>query len=267
MAEDFLDSILSVRSESSGVDDANLLLAASPPLDLANFARMFQAEQLDTLQALFPSHKRSLLAKYLAASNGNVERAFAAIERGEAIVEADGSRKRQRTKVESEGIAGWVRKEKQAKTEDVLVLSDSDNDKEPLPLPSKAGKSAFDLLKPSKAPVVTPQPVPTHVNLPPLTVSSPALVAKHTNGLVTLVEDALPPELAARLYVKMVKESIGEGEGDRPCESGLTYTDESTADRILTPFRVAKQVVPRRPRSHIAAYVVLLPRVAGEALR
>jgi hypothetical protein len=43
------------------------------------------------------------------------------------------------------------------------------------------------------------------------------MVAKHTGGLVTLVENALPPELASRLYVKMVKESLGEGEGENPC--------------------------------------------------
>ncbi|GEM08032.1 ubiquitin system component Cue [Rhodotorula toruloides] len=184
---------------------------------------MSQAEQLNTLQALFPSHGRSLLAKYLAASNYNVERAFAAVERNEAIVEAGGSRKRRRTKVDNEGLAAWVRKDKQATLGDVLVLSDSDDDEDPLPPARMTSKSAFDMLKSSKASATASQPAPTHVNLPPLSVSTPALVAKHTNGLVTLVENALPPELAARLYVKMVKESVGEGEGDRSWSQNKWY--------------------------------------------
>lgn len=209
---------------------------SSPPLDQCDYARMSQAEQLDTLQALFPSHSRSLLAKYLAASSYNVERAFAAIERNEAIVEAGGSRKRRRKKVENEGLAGWIRRDKQVKTGEVLILSDSEDDKDPLPSAPATSKSAFDLLKPSRTPATASQPAPTHVNLPPLTVSTPALVAKHTNGLVTLVEDALPPELAARLYVKMVKESVGEGEGDRACQSFPTLP----ACARLTDFHLSQ---------------------------
>jgi hypothetical protein len=195
-------------------------------------------EAVETLSQLFPNRSRADLARYLAASQNNVERAFAAIERGSLdhrVGHSDGPRKkRKRTRSNDDAgrIGAWLAPppplRKTSEDPAVLVLDDSDSDAAagppPPPLATRrdagpAVKSAFDLLKapPREGDRATTTAPASHVNLPPLTLRTADMVAKHTGGLVTLVENALPPELASRLYVKMVKESLGEGEGENPC--------------------------------------------------
>ncbi|BGP17155.1 hypothetical protein JCM10213v2_005171 [Rhodosporidiobolus nylandii] len=184
-------------------------------------------DPLDTLRALFPHLSTPTLQKYLTASSFNLERAFAAIERG--ALDSDTSRpaKRKRTRGGSEGLSAWLgakggRRSGEA-AEVVVLSSDSDEEEEKKPSisPSSASqkplKSAYDALRPPPT-ASLPQNEQTtqqsHVNLPPLELTSPQMIAEHTRGLVTLVENALPPELAARLFVRMVEESLGEGEGE-----------------------------------------------------
>lgn len=196
---------------------------------------MSDNEAVETLSQLFPHRSRSDLARYLAASQNNVERAFAAIERGSldhGVGRSDGPRKkRKRTRSNDDAgrIGAWLAPplplRKTSEDSAVLVLDDSDSDAAAGPPPPPATrrdagpavKSAFDLLKPPGDRATTTTTTASHVNLPPLTLRNADMVAKHTGGLVTLVENALPPELASRLYVKMVKESLGEGEGENPC--------------------------------------------------
>ncbi|GAA5975102.1 hypothetical protein JCM21900_001600 [Sporobolomyces salmonicolor] len=194
-------------------------------------------DPVSTLQALFPSHPRASLRKWLDASSGNLERAFAAIERGEhALVSSQRPTKRRR--VDSAGLEKWLgrgNRRTQHGTE-VLVLDSSSDDEEvrpparlsegPPPVPPKPLKSAFDLLRaPSSTadPAAAASSAPPHTNLPPLVLATPAMVAKHTRGLVTLVENALPPELASRLYVRMVQASVGEGTGEEPWKRNRWY--------------------------------------------
>ncbi|GAA5821339.1 hypothetical protein JCM3770_006254 [Rhodotorula araucariae] len=190
-----------------------------------------EATRLDTLQALFPSRPRADLRRYLSASRGDLDRAFRALDHGQEIVSASSDlppKKRVRTRGTG-ALDAWVRPTPGARTSDVLVLDSSSDDGDSAPATAGVRKSAFDALRAqpaassSSAPPPPPPPTPTHVNLPPLTLATPALVAHHTRGLVTLVENALPPELAARLFVRMVRESTGEGEGDGPWTKNKWY--------------------------------------------
>ncbi|GAA6009472.1 uncharacterized protein JCM10292_003895 [Rhodotorula paludigena] len=195
-------------------------------------AEQSEAVVLDTLQSLFPAHSRTSLSRYLVASSGNVERAFRAIEQGRDIVSTvEPPKKRARTRGTAGGLAAWVKPPPKGNDE-VLVLSDSDDDgADSLPQatagaarPATAtSRSAFDVLRAPSTAAEPSAPASTHVNLPPLTLSSPELVARHTDGLVTLVENALPVELASRLYVKMVRENEGKGEGDQPWQQNKWY--------------------------------------------
>lgn len=209
---------------------------------------------LDTLCALFPDRPRSDLSTYLASSHGNLDRAFRAIEARQSIVHgSSGPHKRARTPARG-GLDAWIRP---ARTEsEVLVLSDSDDDdggpvrgdeqtsKKPRKEPSK---SAFDVLRSAPAAASSPSststssappPAPAYISLPPLVLPSPALVAQHTRGLVTLVEDALPPELAARLFARCVSESRGEGPGgEGPCASDRPFHSAAPCP-ILPPGRL-----------------------------
>ncbi|GAA5901989.1 hypothetical protein JCM6882_000161 [Rhodosporidiobolus microsporus] len=180
-------------------------------------------DALGTLQALFPLHSAAQLQRYLAGSNGNLERAFLAVERG-ALEERP--TKRPRVKDSGGGLDVWLGKsEGRSRQVEELVLSDSSDEDEPVKADvnivsasKKPFKSAYDVLKPSvasystTAPTATPRPTSQHVNLPSLVLTSPEMVRQQTNGLVTLVENVLPAGLASRLYVKMVRESLGEGE-------------------------------------------------------
>lgn len=204
---------------------------------------MSAEEALETLCQLFPTRERAQLARYLAASQNSVERAFAAVERGSLDRRDDSERPPKRKRTHTTGLGAWLAPTPKRTTDEVLVLDDSDPEPpNPAARPGSRGtrslhtrasesklqaqpvRSAFDLLKPSRDPSLAATPAnpagaATHVNLPPLTLRSANMVAKHTQGLVTLVEDALPQELASRLYVNMVRDSLGEREGENPCAS------------------------------------------------
>lgn len=214
------------REESVGSAAAPLAVTLRP---CSTAMADSETAALDTLCELFPRRSRPDLRRYLVAANSDLERAFRAIENGK--LDSERPSKRSRTRTANDGLAQWVKSRKRsgAAADDggVLILSDSDEEDGPAPS-SAAGskpappkpplKSAFDLLKPAERPPPAPDTPSTHVNLPPLTLRTPDMVAKHTEGLVTLVENALPTELASRLYVKMVRESVGEGQGEA-CQS------------------------------------------------
>jgi len=208
-------------------------------LDSVPFTLSMSAEEaLDTLTALFPQHSTTLLKQYLNASNQDVARAFRAIERGQESIVTSKSKRR---KVDS-GLKDWLKRDNKVEQAEVLVLSDSEEEESRNEEDNKLSslqpttnnelnppiKSAFTLLKPPKSFSSNPNPtsttiqansIATHVNLPPLRLTTPAMITRETRGLITLVENALPEELASRLFVRMVEASRGEGKGDKtPCE-------------------------------------------------
>lgn len=171
---------------------------------------------LAELASIFPTHSRSTLRRILTASQGNLERAtLALLDRGgdRALVGQTNSRKRARPNSEGR-LQGWLRapvavtmqrEDKGKGKAEMLELSDSDED---LPAPADIPPSAFTKLR---AP--PPASLPSQTALPPLTLATPELVFKHTGGLCTLIPDFLPKELAGRLFLKLLRESRGEGEG------------------------------------------------------
>ncbi|GAA5992062.1 hypothetical protein JCM11641_003663 [Rhodosporidiobolus odoratus] len=181
-------------------------------------------DSLDTLQALFPALPIPTLQRYLAAAQNDLQRAFSAIERN-ALDNHARPRKRQRTKGNG-GLDSWLSKRFQpGEVEEISLLSDSDGDEpgsvkpSPIPFsavsaPPKPIKSAYDALRPLPSALAPPPHAEKHINLPPLLLTNQRMLAEHTQGLATLVENALPPELAAKLYVSLVEESLGEGESE-----------------------------------------------------
>ncbi|GAA5829374.1 hypothetical protein JCM3766R1_001077 [Sporobolomyces carnicolor] len=211
-------------------------------------------EALSTLIALYPRHSSKTLGKYLEASNYNLERAYRAIEKGDAAIITNTVKRR---KVES-GIKDWLKpNSEQPGPSEVLVLSDSDDEEATPParsnVPKPPVKSAFSLLR---APKSFPTTVPTsttiqanstatHINLPPLRLSTPAMIAKETRGLITLVENALPEELASRLFVRMVEASRGTAEGDEAWKRNKWYlVDREVESPHTSAFYVERPSEP-----------------------
>ena len=229
---------------------------------------------LDTLQALYPDRPRPDLAAYLAAAHGNLDRAFRAIDARQPIVHGSSHGPTKRARTRARGLDAWIRPAARTTSEgEVLVLSDSDDDgrgrggaREAEQAPRKPrkepSKSAFDVLRsapaasssssPSSTSSTAPSsaPGPAYVSLPPLVLATPALVAQHTHGLVTLVEDALPPELAARLFARSVSESRGEGPGgEGPC-AWLPFLSQLCTSALFLPLSDAQRRASSRPLEH-----------------
>lgn len=149
------------------------------------------------LSSIFPDHSNGTLARYLAASNGSLERATTAIISNTPLVTSASSKRR---KVAG-GLSHWI-------TRPAVVEAPF--------VPTAPGKrSALESLRPPADVIATPQA------LPPLVLSTPELVVKHTNGLCTLILDVLPKDLATELFLKMIEESEGVREGGRVCESRI----------------------------------------------
>jgi len=190
---------------------------------------------LDSLAAIFPAHSRARLKRLLDASRGSVERAtLALLDKGgldgAVVTAAAPDRKRKRPGPGQDGgvreasLSGWLRPgtsrsppgspSKHAKTKleqrrvlDPIELSDSDD--EP-PAPAAPLPDAFAKLR--APPPLTAVQASQPAALAPLTLATPAMVAKHTDGLCTLITDFLSRDLAGRLFARMVQESRGEGE-------------------------------------------------------
>lgn len=183
---------------------------------------------IDTLQAIFPAHDSATLKRFLAASNGNIERAVQALLQPDALVshnDSGGKRAVKRRKVEK--LDGWLKGSKEAKKPVKSLppssVQPSSSNLEPL-------KSAFALMKPSayqpeqvarSSSASTPQP-PLAANLPPLRLTTAEQIANHTHGMITLIHNVLPVDLANRLYLRMVEESQpNEQTGNPGCEFRL----------------------------------------------
>lgn len=174
---------------------------------------------LQTLQAIFPAHSITELARILVASSNNLERATTALLGDAPIVSAAASSSKALKRPREPKLDGWLqgaalKKEAPPATRRAKEVNQSSN--------SATGPSAFSLLRslPSPSSLPLPKPPPA-VNLPPLTLSTPALIAEHTHGLITLIPNVLPTELASRLYKTMVEESEGKAGAKEACE--FTY--------------------------------------------
>lgn len=137
----------------------------------------------------------------LADSDGDPYAAAQKLK-GRAISSADskslGKRKRGNT------IEAWL-KPKTRKDKDMAVASSSKNASGSPPGPSLSPKKpVFNLMDILKQPPPDPK-LMGPPKLPPLTLSSPALVAEHSP--CTLHLSVLPPDLACRLFYAMLQEA------------------------------------------------------------
>lgn len=216
----------SKRGEDDRVLDLSLPSRRAMPAD---------ADALATLSAIFPTHSSETLERYLAASSNSLERATEALLNSRPL---GPSTKRRRVG----GLDKW------------LHVAELAAPPQPPPAKKEAQRSAFDLLRPpSSTPAAAPAP------LPPLVLSTPALVSQHTGGLCTLIENVLPKELAARLFLRMMRESAGEG------GPGCASFRWPRRERKLTrPCRGEKPLDLVRPRGGEPAHDLVLCRGAGQ---
>ena len=176
---------------------------------------------LATLSSIFPAHSTEQLHRVLSASAGNVDRAVGALLQGDGAIVSDGTgQASKRRKVESGGLAGWLKGPPVSPSEPV-----------PQPKPPRpssttatAATNAFSLLTAPK-PIIHPPPAPSHVNLPPLVLHTAKHIAEASDGLLTLIPSVLPAELAGRLLERMVDESEGRDETGEIVGKGCEWAE------------------------------------------
>ena len=141
---------------------------------------------LSLLLEIFPSKSKLEITKALSNSNGSVERATECLL---GSVESENSTKRLKI-----GLDSWlgVKQPKESKLKKPTVIKGN----------SKEGKetklNAFDLLKPPIE--VVSAPVAKMIE-----ICTAEAVYDATNGLCTLIENILPKELAATLFLSSVE--------------------------------------------------------------
>ena len=180
-------------------------------------------DPIDLLSAIFPNEQRAELARVLAASSNNLERATnALICRGDA-----GPRPSKRKKTGLDSWLGNAGKDAAGGPSSSASFFKAGTTRKDDREQVNALKSAFDLLAQGEASNRSSEPAPTPA-LPPLTLSTPEQVAQATNGLCTLIFNVLPKELAARLFLKMKKDSEGGPDGKGACELETARVESCT---------------------------------------
>lgn len=178
-----------------------------------------QQVSLETLSSIFPTHSIQELNRFLKASNFSLERATLAILNGnESLVTAETGKKKRKASVG--GLDNWLGLKKPSTISTTTTSREEDN--------STTVKSAFSVLRPPPT-LATSSTLPP---LPPLILGTDALIDLHTKGLCTLIPNVLSKELASRLYLRMIKESLGETDlnkdeaGGENVNENLKYDEE-----------------------------------------
>ncbi|KAM0750646.1 hypothetical protein T439DRAFT_325702 [Meredithblackwellia eburnea MCA 4105] len=178
---------------------------------------MTSDEALSTLRSMFPSDEETTLLRFLDASRGDLQRAT------NALLSREG-RETKRRKTES-GIKGWLstgsnnRQNSSKPTtnwfkEGSFAVASS-SAKQQAAAPTKSANafttllSSSSTLSPSKTKPETSTIASKAAKLPPLLLSTPSQVSQATNGLLTLIPDVLPKELATTLFLSLLEESKG----------------------------------------------------------
>lgn len=184
---------------------------------------------LQTLEAIFPSHSTTELGRILVASHNNLERATTALLGDAPIVSATASTAKSLKRPRELKLDGWLKGTAHVKKAEPPATQRAKETKSSSS--STTAPSAFSLLRslPSSSTLPSPNPPPP-INLPPLTLSTPAMIAEHTHGLVTLIPNVLPADLASRLFKTMVEESEGKAGTKEACELGLELAECSAME-------------------------------------
>ncbi|KDE06143.1 hypothetical protein MVLG_03558 [Microbotryum lychnidis-dioicae p1A1 Lamole] len=204
-------------------------------------------EAIDTLAAIFPQLPRSTLQRFFVASSRDLERATTALLGRDDNVKPVSAAGRLVTTWDSTGLRAVKRKRiekldhwlKPASSSTMRLPARSRGEASTRPTSPKrevettltSTVDAYQLLqrKPtSKTPKLSANSTttiplgglantttgagttPTH--LPPLTLSTPEAIAKHTRGRIILIPNVLPKELASMLFQSMLDENDGRAQ-------------------------------------------------------
>lgn len=162
-----------------------------------------ESESIDMLTSIFPSHSKSDIIKYFNASNKNLERTTLALLSGNEasiVTESSKNKGKNKRKPEAEGLGNWLGISKKKLTKSTISCKPVE--------PTTPIKSAFSVLR--SEPIASTSTLPSTPSLPPLILGTDDLIELHTMGLCTLIPNVLSKSLASRLFLRMVKDSIGE---------------------------------------------------------
>lgn len=164
-----------------------------------------ELESLELLTSIFPSHSKSDIIKYFNASNKNLERTTLALLNGNEssiVTESSKSKGKNKRESEAEGLGNWLGITKKKPTKSTTSSSSS----------KPVVKSAFSVLR--SEPIASTSTLPSTTPQPPLILGTNELIDLHTKGLCTLIPNVLSKSLASRLFLRMVKDSLGEESED-----------------------------------------------------
>lgn len=175
------------------------------------------SDAIDLLASIFPDRSRASLATALSTHSGSLERTTNALLSSGST--KGSATKRKREAAPASGLGGWLTSlastTPKQRVKDVIPAGD-DGYRRPRVVKGSgsSGANAFTSLKPPPSAAIPSTPT----SLPPLNLCTAELIRQHTGGRVELVERVLSKELAARLFLTMVRESQGS-DGGAGCES------------------------------------------------
>ncbi|KAL8279811.1 hypothetical protein RQP46_007661 [Phenoliferia psychrophenolica] len=200
---------------------------------------------LDLLRAVFPSVPISELERVLAASRQSVERATNAL-----LARSDSdARPSKRQKSSGGGLDSWLGTKRAKDGAPAPAGAGEDRSgagffkagtaaKPKKENESSASKSAFEVLAEGASSRASEVVAPAAA-LPPLNLSTPEEVSRATDGHCTLILDVLPRDLAARLFLRMVQDSLGGEDGKGAWEKNKWYLfDRQVESPHTTSFYV-----------------------------
>ncbi|SCV69990.1 BQ2448_1384 [Microbotryum intermedium] len=200
------------------------------------------SEAIDTLAAIFPQLPQSTLQRSFVASSRNLERETTALLGHDDNVKHDSLRAVKRKRIER--LDHWLKPasssllpqpvqsrvaappspslEREVKTapsstfDAFQLLHRKSISKTPAPCPMLT--TAVSLAVSARTTIETGAPA---TRLPPLTLSTPEAIAKHTRGRIMLIPNVLPRELANMLFQSMLDEDEGRAQdgSKEPCQS------------------------------------------------
>lgn len=173
------------------------------------------SEAIELLASIFPSHSATSLSSILSSCGGDLQRATDAILSDVGSAGPTGSSNSKKRG----GLDAWLSKPSIGSSKAITkkqrripeIGGDMYGPRVVKGTASTSGStfSILDSLKPAPPLVLPP--------LPPLILNTAEMIELHTGGLCQLVTNVLPKDLASRLFLRMVKESLGD-DGGVGCE-------------------------------------------------
>jgi hypothetical protein len=199
---------------------AILLLILDHTDKMKNGNALSESESIELLAQIFPFSSATSLSSILSSCGGDLTRATNVLLSSESAKGGTGSSGSNNKRKVGGGLDAWLSggtigssNQSKKKRDDREKYSEGPRIVKGTPAPN--GSNAFNSLLP-------PPPVEASTNRPPLDLETAEMIHLHTGGLCKLVLNVLPKDLASRLFLKMVKESVGD-EGEAGCKLESCY--------------------------------------------